>query len=352
MRRRAAFALLVAAAAFTVGRGTAAASAVEPAAAHAGTRQAGAPSVPAAAYDPLRLDPGTAPTSVDLTLRDVERNRELPVRVWLPLDTAPAPVILFSPGLGGSRAGYAYAGRHWAARGYVVVHLQHPGSDDAVWKDAAPGRRLRALRDAASVENFVLRADDVPAVLDALRRWNGEPGHPLHRRLDLEHVGMAGHSFGAVTTQAVAGQSFPVVGTRYTDPRIDAALAMSPSAPRRGRAADAFGSVRVPWLLMTGTRDGAPIGGASIESRREVYPALPPGGKYELVLHDAEHSAFSDRALPTDAAPRNPNHARAVLAISVAFWDAWLRDDARARAWLDGGGPRTVLATADGWQRK
>jgi hypothetical protein len=127
---------------------------------------------------------------------------------------------------------------------------------------------------------------------------------------------------------------------------------MSPSAPRRGDAAAAFAQVRIPWLLMTGTRDVAPIGGATLESRRAVYPALPPGGKYELVLDGAEHSAFSDRALPTDVAPRNPAQTRAILAISTAFWDAYLRDDAAARAWLDGDGVRAVLAPDDGWQRK
>ena len=82
---------------------------------------------------------------------------------------------------------------------------------------------------------------------------------------------------------------------------------------------------------MTGTKDVAPIGGADVESRLAVFPALPPGGKYELVLDGAEHSAFTDRALPGDSAPRNPNHHRAILALSTAFWDAWLRGDAAAR---------------------
>jgi putative SOS response-associated peptidase YedK len=56
--------------------------------------------------------------------------------------------------------------------------------------------------------------------------------------------------------------------------------------------------------------------------------------------------------LPADILPRNPNHHRAMLAISTAFWDAWLRQDAAARAWLDGDGPRGVVQTADVWQRK
>ena len=39
-------------------------------------------------------------------------------------------MIVFSHGLGGTRDGYEYLGRHWASYGYVSVHLQHKGSDD------------------------------------------------------------------------------------------------------------------------------------------------------------------------------------------------------------------------------
>ncbi len=162
---------------------------------------------------------------------------------------------------------------------------------------------------------------------------------------------MSGHSFGALTTQAVSGQTFR--GSRsFTDRRIKAAIAFSPSAPRRADPATAFGSVAIPWLLMTGTKDVAVIGEADLASRLAVFPALPSGARYELVLENAEHSAFSDRALPGDREQRNPNHHRAILALSTAFWDAILRDDPAARAWLDGAGPRSVLEAGDRWQVK
>lgn len=48
--------------------------------------------------------------------------------------------------------------------------------------------------------------------------------------------------------------------------------------------------------------------GADLASRLSVYPTLPPGGKYELVLDGAEHSAFTDRALPGETEKRSPNH--------------------------------------------
>ncbi|MFM8735520.1 MAG: hypothetical protein ACKOC8_10035 [Pirellulales bacterium] len=55
---------------------------------------------------------------------------------------------------------------------------------------------------------------------------------------------------------------------------------------------------------------------------------------------------------PGDRGPRNPDHHRAILALSTAFWDAFLRGDAAARTWLDGDGLRAVLDTADRWQHK
>lgn len=309
-----------------------------------------APALLRAEYNPIEPLLTNAVAKVDLVLANAERN--IPVLIYVPASTNPAPVVLFSHGLGGSRTGSAYLGEHWAAHGYVAVFIQHPGSDDSVWKDETPRSRMKAMNKAASGENFMLRVKDVPAVLDQLGKWNVTPGHVLSGRLDLDHIGMSGHSFGAITTQAVSGQSFGFGKSSFTDQRIKAAVAFSPNSPRRGRPENAFGKVDIPWMLMTGTKDLSVIGDADMESRLAVFPALPPGGKYEVVLYNAEHSAFTDRAFPGDSEPRNPNHHRAILALSTAFWDAYLRGSTEAKAWLDGDGPKTVLEEKDCWKRK
>jgi len=209
---------------------------------------------------------------------------------------------------------------------------------------------MRAMNQAASLDNFLLRVQDVPAVLNQLAIWNAAKTNQLAGRLDMKKVGMSGHSFGAVTTEAVSGETLPVGGQTFTDPRITAAIAFSPSSPKTGSAAKAFGSVQIPWMLMTGTKDVAPIGDTDVVSRLAVYPALHGAPKYEVVLHKAEHSAFTDRALPGDREQRNPNHHRVILALSTAFWDAYLRGDADALAWLNGPGPRSVMEPDDRWQ--
>jgi predicted dienelactone hydrolase len=319
---------------------------------------------PAPAYDPLDLSGPGAAAPIDFTVHDAKRERDIPVRVFLPSTAkesaattasrpAPVPVVLFSHGLGGNREGSPYLGEHWAARGYAVVYVQHPGSDDGVWKTVEPADRMAAMKRAASAQNLILRIDDIPTVLDQLAVWNKETGHALAGRLDLGHIGMSGHSFGAQTTQAVSGQTFPGdIGQRPTDARIRAATAFSPNIPKGGDPQAAFGGVRIPWMLMTGTKDGSPIGGATPESRQAVFPALPPGDKYELVLDKAEHSVFTDRPLPGETEPRNPNHHRVILALTTAFWDAYLKENAEAKAWLEGEGPRRVMEASDRWQRK
>jgi predicted dienelactone hydrolase len=311
------------------------------------------PSVQTGDYDPLHLHDGSAAVIHDDTVHDGARNREIPCRVFLPAGSASAPVILFSHGLGGSREGSAYLGRHWAGRGYVVIFLQHHGSDAAVWRDTVRSERFAAMAKAASLDNFMARVADVPAVLTAMSTWNGLNGHRLRGRLDTTRVGMSGHSFGAITTQAVSGQSFPTAGQRFSDSRIKAALMMSPSAPRVGSPTTAFAKVNIPWMLMTGTDDVSPIGDTDVASRLAVFPALPVGKKYELVLDAAEHSAFSDRELPGDKLRRNPNHHRVILALSTAFWDTTLREDVAAQSWLaTEASVRSVLEAKDRWRTK
>ena len=308
---------------------------------------------PVAPYDPLAIPPDdAAPQPVDLDVVDGERGRTVPIRVWLPAGEPAAPVILVSHGLGGSREGPAYLPRHWRARGYAVVAIQHPGSDEAVWRDLPFAERLKALTAAANLPNTLARYTDVRRVLEALEAWNEDAGHPLAGRFDLAHIGMTGHSFGAVTTQGVAGQAIRGGRRPFTLAGIRAALLMSPSPPPAGDAATAFGSVDIPWMIMTGTEDGSPIGRTTPEARREVFPALPPGSKYELVLDGGEHQAFGDRPLPGSKRPRDPNHHRVILALSTAFWDAFLAGDDAARAWLESDAPRGVLAAGDEWQWK
>ena len=304
-------------------------------------------------YDPSKITADKIET-MELTVQDKTRAREIPLKVYLPKQSdskQAAEVVLYSHGLGGSRDTATFLGQRWASRGYVAVFMQHPGSDDSIWKDEPLLKRFGAMKKAANEENFNLRVKDVPVVIDQLEKWNRQTDHPLKRRMNLKKIGMAGHSFGAITTQHVGGQA-SFSKTPHLDKRISACIPMSPSAPRIGSAKKAFGKVKLPWLCMTGTHDKSILGGAGVENRLSVYSALPRKNHFELVLFGAEHSAFTESKLPLNRLTRNPNHHRAIMAISTAFWDAYLRGDAKAKTWLKTDAVRSVLETKDRWQRK
>jgi predicted dienelactone hydrolase len=155
---------------------------------------------------------------------------------------------VFSHGLGGSRDGYEYLGRQWASNGYVSVHLQHLGSDSAVWQAAGAGSVMENMRKAATnLANLTNRPLDVSFAIDELERLNREDSL-LKNRLDLQRVGVAGHSFGAYTALAVAGETFPApLGGKvsFADRRVKAAIAMSaPVQKAKSRLAAAFGRSR------------------------------------------------------------------------------------------------------------
>lgn len=299
-------------------------------------------------------------------------NRKVPLKIYLPTSKAnrdgtstgkAAPLILLSHGLGGSREAGTYLGQHWAGRGFAVVAMQHLGSDDSVWKNAPMAKRMQALKAAANKSTFLDRMHDVPATLDQLEKWAADKKHVLHGKLDFKKVGISGHSYGATTTQALCGQLFPPIGgttarpkswvmsPQFADPRIDAGLPLSPSAPQWGSAKKAFGQIKIPMLMMTGSNDRSPINRTTAESRREVYRAMPSRSKYELVLEGAQHMAFSDRAR-LGKSHRNPKHHRAIKALSSAFWETYLMDSPAARQWLDGKSPYQLLDDADIWQKK
>src|SRR5690349_9228918 len=158
-----------------------------------------------------------AATICEARWHDAARDREVPVRIRMPAGTGKVPLILFSHGLGGSLDAGTLWAEGWVADGNAVIHLQHPGSDAA-----AIGR---GLRQAMTPEQLRSRAGDVHFVLDEVARRRREGGCDL-TRLDLRRVGMSGHSFGAQTTLAIAGTTYPFGS--LADPRVRAAIAFSP----------------------------------------------------------------------------------------------------------------------------
>ena len=280
--------------------------------------------------------------TVTLDWKDSVRNREVPVKIYYPkTGRGPFPVIIFSHGLGGSRDGYEYLGRHWAGHGYVCVHVQHKGSDPEVWKGNS--RPLQAMRKAAvNPANAINRPADVQFAIGRMEKLGGEDG-PMKGRLDLGRVGAAGHSFGAFPTLAVAGEVFVLpLGREITvaDPRVKAAIPMSAPVPHRKQQLDkAFGSIKIPCLHMTGTEDDSPIGETRKEQRRLPFDHSKGPDQHLVIFNGGDHMIFSGRMRRFGTAARkDPRFQELIRAASTAFWDAYLKGDQRAKRWLAGDG--------------
>ena len=290
---------------------------------------------------------------VDTSFSYGPSNRSVPLRIYLPKTDAPNPVLLFSHGLGGSREASPFLGKHWSGRGYCVVFMQHAGSDRDVMKNAGRFQRLSALKNAISGESANDRKNDVRATIDELEKLTLTRGQ-FYGKLDLDRLGMSGHSFGAITTQAVSGQEHRLKRQTHKDSRIKAAIAMSPSMPPLGGASSAFASIKIPWLLMTGTDDNSPVNRrVDAKSRREVFKALPSDGhSFELVLNEGTHFIFGGRSDRLPASKKSKLQQETIKAISTAFWDAYLMEAPAALAWLNGGEVRTILDDRDTWSKK
>lgn len=299
---------------------------------------------------------------VDETWRDSARRRDLPVRIRWPAAAGARPVVIYSHGLGGSREGGDVWGRAWCDAGFVVVHLQHPGSDTPVLRAGLP-----ALRAAGNAEQLIARAADVRFALDEIERRRladaGVAGDAANARtwrdVRSDTIGLAGHSFGAQTSQAVAGQRFPVPAD-LADPRPKAFIALSPSTHRAAMPVqDQFGTIRRPFLAITGSLDGDPFGAyKGGEPRARIFEGLPPGQRALLWLEGADHSTFGgngERRIngrgPFAREPavfaREPAHHAVVASISTLWWRSHLLGDADAKGALQ---RPEGLGRGDRWQ--
>ena len=278
---------------------------------------------------------------------DEQRHRPVPVKIYYPKDAhGPCPVIVFSHGLGGSREGYEYVGRHWASWGYVVAHPQHQGSDAEIFKPSGDPKE-EARQAASEPRNWTDRPKDVSFVIDELTRLNGDKTSPLFGRMDLKHIGVAGHSFGAYTALASAGRT-PANdrGGRFDlrDQRLRACIAMSAPVNAVDKTCAPYREFALPCLHMTGTEDFSPISGTTPKERRVPFDCIQKAEQYLVIFKGGNHMIFSDRQPvgQTDP-PRNPVFHELILSSTTAFWDAYLRDDAKAKRWLADGGFKALL---------
>ena len=129
--------------------------------------------------------------------------RNYPVDLYLPQQAQPSPIIVISHGLGEDRLSFAYFARHLASHGFGVAVPEHPGSSA---KQVMAVLESKTDRVSAPTE-FVDRPLDITYLLNQLEE-RSQTNPQLRGRLQLDHVGVMGHSYGGYTALALAGAPF------------------------------------------------------------------------------------------------------------------------------------------------
>ena len=278
-----------------------------------------------------RYDPDLGPNKVrtdQLVLHDAARNKDVAVKIYYPLGPGPFPVIVFSHGLYGSKDSYFALGQYWASYGYVSIHPSHDGSlKDGTYR----GTLRQAINDSDLWES---RPEDVSFVIDSLPDIEKRVPE-LRGKLDSKRLGVGGHSYGAYTSQAIGGVKVQMPGKSsprsFADRRIKAIVVLSPQGEgQMGLTAQSWTDMKLPMLVMYGSRDfGSQHQPPSWRS--EPFVKAPAGDKYDVELEGATHMTF--------VGPRRPDRPendlfKCVKLESIAFWDAYLKEDSSAKSYL------------------
>ncbi len=271
-------------------------------------------------------------TIENIVMHDPARNKNIPIKIYYPSAVGRFPVIIFSHGALASKDSYSGLGQYWASHGYVSIHPSHA---DSVADCGFRGTLRQALTDPGGWEN---RPEDISFIIDSLAHVQTFAPE-LIGKLNLRHIGVGGHSFGAYTAGLIGGTTILLPGKAgpqsFADKRVSAIVLLSPQGEGiMGLGAHSWDVVRLPMLLMYGSRDFGPFGEEAVW-RSEAFAKGPAGNKYQVELVGGTHMGFAGLF-------RDEGHRVAVFQCAkletLAFWDAYLKQDPKARQYLDSHG--------------
>lgn len=282
--------------------------------------------------------------------------RKVPIKVHLPDGDMKCPVIVLSHGAGGDVDTHFAQARHLASHGYAVLCLEHVGSNR---ERMTQGMQLMKNLDAMIHDSaeIMARPKDVGFALDQAEVWNQSHAR-MKGRLDLERVGMMGHSYGAFTTMVACGMRpaldwiVPTIapgkglGTSQLEKRVRCGVALSPQGVGEPFFInESFAGLQVPLLGISGTLDKQQ-NGLSAENRKEAFSLWPAGGHRFVWLNGAKHLDFTDSAGSDRKATPSPTRddvQPVTRAATLLFFDAHLKGDQEAVKRLTQDGLRPYL---------
>jgi predicted dienelactone hydrolase len=304
--------------------------------------------------DNLRQGGGEAFQVKQISFRDLQRQRLLPVDLYLP-EQDKAPLVLISHGLGSDRSTFAYLAEHLASWGFAVAVLEHPGSNSNQIKQLLGG----LANQVTPPEELLDRPLDIKFLLDELEFLYG-------KEVNTEQVGIIGQSFGGYTSLALAGAELnwtklqqecnlnnnnfngslllqclplqlPQQDYNLIDRRIAGAIAINPfTSVIFGE--ESLSQIDIPVMIMAGSDDSVtPALAEQIIpftwlTSEEKYLVMMKGGTHFSTLNEESGS------IPVPAQVIGPNPAIAqeyVKALSLAFFQTHIAKNDEFQTYLN-----------------
>lgn len=203
-----------------------------------------------------------------------------------------APLAIISHGAGGSENGYRYLATAMAQSGFTTIVMGHRESGLQPLRSdmRADGFKAGVTALVANPQAEEARLLDVGAAL----RW-------ADARCRAPFRVLLGHSMGAETVMLEAGakNTIGVTSPPAGQDRFDAYVALSPEGPGVVFPEHAWGGIRKPVLVLTGTRDQSLKGGP--QARLVPWHDLPGDAPRECqwmgVIDGATHMNFAGSGL-------------------------------------------------------
>ena len=266
------------------------------------------------------------------------------------------PVLIYSHGLMGAGDENTSLCEDLASHGYVVVGIAHTYASALV--QFPDGRKIGSAlsfgglnyqqgQDLLNQEMEVWVADTM-FVLDQLKKYTTQPDAFLYNRLDMNNIGMFGHSFGGAAAVQMCRR----------DDRIKACIDLD--GPLNGN--DSTSAFHKPCIFILGglsetrLQDITPMPEEMLQAynwsredeERNMQLTLLPAvnrlaqaiGKdaYKIVIHGAKHATFTDKALlnqnESDANVIDGVLAHTIISSYVrTFFDVYLKQ--QDPSWLN-----------------
>ncbi len=263
-----------------------------------------------------------------------------------------SPLVVISHGLASSRKTFVYLGEHLASHGFAVAIVEH--DDISLTKFDS---FLSGSERFPEPNNLIDQPLDIKYVLDKLER-EFSINSSQQNKINLQQVGVIGHSFGGYTSLVLAGGKLIVdpqaekcqtedyqnvlldlsslakctfnetytVDYQLKDPRIKAVIAINPMGRIFGKAGTS--SINVPTMIISGTNDLVmPPVAEQIQPFNWINRDID---KYLVLVKPGTHFSFLREGLgvlpvPDEVVGISPTQAYPVIdTLATVFFQAYL----------------------------